>query len=75
MPIYDFACKCGRKDEVLRPMELASEPIPCECGGEMCRVYVMPHVAFGYWKPQSNECTPENALAEARLAGFEDGDE
>jgi|OM-RGC.v1.034407696 putative regulatory protein, FmdB family len=74
MPTYIYNCeKCGRTYEVVKPMSEAICPAYCErCGEQMIRVYGHVHFAFGAWKPTSAECTPENALAEARVAGFED---
>lgn len=39
MPIYEFKCKCGKRDTVLRSMACSTDPQPCKCGDVMTRDY------------------------------------
>lgn len=39
MPFYDFACGCGEKIEVFRPMKDCGKPQVCLCGKKMERDY------------------------------------
>lgn len=40
MPIYTFRClKCGREEDIDRPMEARNLSFYCSCGGETRRVY------------------------------------
>ena len=34
MPIYIYACECGRSQEIVRPVKEHTKTIPCECGME-----------------------------------------
>jgi len=43
MPIYEYICECGNKDEVLHPWD-SNESQVCECGVVMQRK--MPIVSF-----------------------------
>jgi putative FmdB family regulatory protein len=43
MPLYDFACACGRKVELFRPMARCNRPGPrCQCGKRMRKVVTAP---------------------------------
>jgi putative FmdB family regulatory protein len=43
MPIYDFACACGQRRELWRPMVRCNAPGPrCSCGKRMKKVVTAP---------------------------------
>lgn len=43
MPLYDYACTCGARRELARPMRLSKAPGPrCNCGRRMRKVVTAP---------------------------------
>jgi len=43
MPTYEFTCdKCGSTIDVFRGMYQANDPVKCECGEMMRRVFTVP---------------------------------
>lgn len=43
MPIYDYKCPdCKRSKEQYARPENYEKPIPCDCGGQMCRCISLP---------------------------------
>lgn len=75
MPTYEYRCRCGNAKDITKPMSESGRAEVCTCGEQMRRIFGGVQFAFGSWKPDGSACTPENALAEARMAGMEDGDE
>lgn len=76
MPIYEYMCNmCKDVQEIMSPYEQVS---PCECGGQMKRVYLTPPsvkmggLKGGYYKTQSLDketggqviCTTKHQLSE-----------
>lgn len=46
MPVYDFACDCGKQQSVTIGISENIKAIVCECGEQMKRVYSAPAVTF-----------------------------
>ena len=38
MPIYEYQCECGEKEDKLLPMQESSQPQVCTCGKVMRRM-------------------------------------
>ncbi|KKN68757.1 hypothetical protein LCGC14_0447770 [marine sediment metagenome] len=51
MPLYKFACGCGRKQEVTWPMSRSKELLACGCGEKMYRVYSFHNKGMSYKRP------------------------
>ena len=51
MPLYKFACGCGRKQEVFWPMNRSKELLVCSCSKEMYREYNFHNKNMSYSKP------------------------
>jgi putative FmdB family regulatory protein len=39
MPTYNYECECGRKRQETKLMSKCDEPVFCECGKEMKRLF------------------------------------
>ncbi len=42
MPIYEYECECGEKEDKLLPMQEGSQPQVCTCGKVMWRIMSVP---------------------------------
>ena len=42
MPIYEYECECGEKEDKLLPMQDSSQPQVCTCGKVMRRIMSVP---------------------------------
>lgn len=44
MPLYEYVCRCGRAEEIVRSVKDHTPTIPCECGQDMRQRITAPHV-------------------------------
>ena len=44
MPLYAYACECGSRAEIVRPIREHTKTIPCACGREMQQELGFAHV-------------------------------
>jgi putative FmdB family regulatory protein len=56
MARYDYQCdKCNLIKEIERPITSNEQPVVCECGKQMCRIYSTPTIKFNGEGWQTNE--------------------
>jgi putative FmdB family regulatory protein len=44
MPLYEYQCRCGARQEVVRPVKKHTKTIKCQCGGRMKQKLSFAHV-------------------------------
>ena len=67
MPLYDFKCSCGEKQEKFYSMSAVPSTVECECGNGAIRIYQPVMLNMKSWRGRLSDQPGEIEALEAGM--------